>query len=371
MDKRKIILFTVLSWVIVLAAVNFICGRIVGNRYIALDVADGDLSKKIPGYFKPDQDKIILFPGLKEYRVKTNALGFRSVGSFDNSTLNSLTGQYKILALGDSMTFGLYIGDKDTYPYILQESLNREDKNAIVLNAGIGSTTIADHIYYLNKKGLALHPDLVIINFCPNDLEELTGWKGPLYEKMIRENSFSPVKTVKLANFMRVFRKMELAYRYKRWLRKTKDDRTRSILTAGSKKLDDVLYVAAHQYSPEVIADPYQESLKAAWDKYFKAVDEIDDLLKKNNIKFLFFIYPEINTVFDAAPKGNYQDILTAHFKKKKIDYIDLRPIFKKHRQDYLKLYNDPPRDYHLSRYGNSLLVEQIESYLRNVYKNF
>ena len=71
------------------------------------------------------------------------------------------------------------------------------------------------------------------------------------------------------------------------------------------------------------------------------------------------FIYPNIVTVFDGA-KDNYQDILIKHLKKRDIEYVDFLDTFKERKDEYLKLYNQLPRDFHISGYGNQIIAEEL-----------
>jgi lysophospholipase L1-like esterase len=355
-NNVKAVGLTLGVWAIVFVGINFICGLIVQNRYIAVDPINKKTALKSWGYFEPNQQKRILFPGLKEYQVTINPLGFRSVGDDRNISSTDLEGKYRILALGDSMTFGLFVNDEDSYPFRLQQIFKSYHEPVIVLNAGVGSTTITDFLYYLKVKGLQLKPNLVTISFCENDLVEFRD--PPLYERIQAENVTSFFKSVKLMKVMRVFRKLELAYRYRRSTRKIADARVKAILLNESKNLDDILYVAAYQ-SGKQLSDPGSEDLRGAWQKYFAALDETIALLKRERVNLLYVLYPHISTVFEQVAQ-DYQDILIAHLKEQGVDYVDLRPAFKSRKGQYLELYNNLPRDFHLSGKGNQIVAEAI-----------
>lgn len=356
----KTVVFTMLTWAVLLSGINFICGLIVKNRYIAVDPIDYKTALSSWGYFNPNQEKLILFPGIKEYKVTINSLGLRSTAPED-ITLQQIKDRYRILAIGDSITFGQFVDDEDTYPYQLGNILQEENKNAVVLNAGVGWSTITDFLYYLKIKGLGLKPHLVVLSFCENDLHGLDD--EPVYERLKKSVKFSVFKTIKLANFMRIFRKAELQRRYARSTNKIKDVRVREILLKKSKNLDDILYVQA--YEGELPAmDPRHKDLEKSWQKYFANLDEIIALLQANHIDFVFVIYPNIVTVFDKA-KDNYQDILIEYLSKKKVEYVDLLPLFKQHKDQYLTLYHDLPRDFHLGNYGNKLMAEAVYNKIR------
>jgi len=358
--RVKEIIFTIIAWAAVLGLVNFLCGLVVKNRYIAVDAVNARNADRSFGYFAPDQDKIILFPGLKEYRVTINSLGLRDVGG--PQTLPAIKDKYRILTLGDSMTFGLFVDDKDTYPYRLQAILDARGKRAAVLNAGVGGGVLSDYLYYLKVKGLALKPDMVIISFCENDLEGLD--KSPLYERMQNENVSSFGKTLKLTKFMRVFRKIELSYRYQRWLRKTKDERVKTILKEERRDLEDVLWVAAYQGKLPAV-DPAAPELRAAWDKNFAVMAETIELLRRHNIRVVFLIYPNILSVFERT-KSDSQDIWRKFLAGQDVVLVDPLPVFQAHKAEYLQLYNNLPRDFHLSGAGNRLVAEEIFAKISN-----
>lgn len=239
----------------------------------------------------------------------------------------------------------------------------KKNHEAVVFNAGVGSGTISDYLYYLELKGLRFKPDLVLINFCVNDLGELNR-EPPLYEKIKAENIFSLAKTIKLAKLMRLFRRFEVNYKYSRYLGKLKDRKLKDILHKESKDLEDILYARKFQ-AGKVVFDPYNEELNERWQLYFESLAEVINLLKQEKIQFLYIIHPEISTVFDRT-NGKYQDILRGFLDKRKVEYIDLLPIFKAKKEQFLKLYNNPPRDYHLSGYGNQILAQEIYNRIKN-----
>ncbi len=353
-SKGKEVLFTVITWAVILWGINAVCGLIVQNRYIAADMVDEKAAETSYGYFIPNQEKIILFPGLKEYKVTVNNLGLRTTGYKKNLTVDDLNGKYRILTIGDSMTFGLFVDDKDSYPYRLQQLLKKKGKDAVVLNAGVGATTLSDYLYHLKKKGLALKPDLVAISFCENDLNGLD--EAPYYERVKKKSAFDLARTVKLAKFMRVFRKWELARRYRHWIDKKDDPRVQRALREKSEDIGEILYVAEHECGM-LAMDPHNPQLAEKWKAYLKYLDETIRLLQEQNIDILFVFYPNILNVFERA-KGDYHDILIPYLESKGVPYLDLRPAFRARKHEALELYNSLPRDFHLSGKGNQIVAE-------------
>lgn len=56
-------------------------------------------------------------------------------------TPKSASNKPKIIALGDSLTAGFGLAEKESYPYLLQEKLNADGFNYEVVNAGVSGDT--------------------------------------------------------------------------------------------------------------------------------------------------------------------------------------------------------------------------------------
>jgi lysophospholipase L1-like esterase len=143
--------------------------EIVGDQYVSDDILPFTLRK---GY----SATMISMHG-KEARVPVtiNSLGLRGREVSKKKT----SGTKRVLFLGDSFTFGVYVGDKDTYPALfenLKPQLNLES-----LNAGYADGwSPDDHYAWLNGRGFDLEPDVVVYGFfLGNDLDGLDqkNWK--------------------------------------------------------------------------------------------------------------------------------------------------------------------------------------------------
>ncbi len=71
------------------------------------------------------------FPG-QTVEVSTNSLGLRG----REITQDELRTSSRILVLGDSYTFGVYVHDNETYCSVLESSLSQTGRSSLVLNAG-------------------------------------------------------------------------------------------------------------------------------------------------------------------------------------------------------------------------------------------
>lgn len=76
----------------------------------------------------------------------------------------------RVLFLGSSNTLGWGVEEEDTMTALLQETLGEKVQ---IFNAGIGNYNALRYVTLLEKKLLALKPDIVVVNYFVNDAEVL------------------------------------------------------------------------------------------------------------------------------------------------------------------------------------------------------
>ena len=92
------------------------------------------------------------------------AEGFRGTGPFPPKQDDV----FRIMVIGDSLTYGYGINKKFTYPALIEEELAREYK-VEVLNLGVSGQQSEDILRILKNNLTKLEPDLVIYGICHND----------------------------------------------------------------------------------------------------------------------------------------------------------------------------------------------------------
>ena len=96
----------------------------------------------------------------------TDADGFRTNGEPTEAGDSTVT----VLALGDSFTFGLGVADSATWPAQLERRLRERSARPVhVVNTGTVSYGVFQEMDLLRKKGLALHPSVIVQAFYWND----------------------------------------------------------------------------------------------------------------------------------------------------------------------------------------------------------
>jgi len=159
---------------------------------VAIFLAGGELLARLqytpqkyehPGTFIYDKEKV--FALRKNYRgtykdseYSTNSHGYRG----NEISVEKPRNKKRILVVGDSVTFGHGMSDEQTYPYLLEQSLNEyyaeqgEETSVEVINTGVpGNSTYQE--YYDLKRGLKFNPDLIVLQITLNDIiEPYAGW---------------------------------------------------------------------------------------------------------------------------------------------------------------------------------------------------
>lgn len=103
-------------------------------------------------------------------------VSFNRFGLRDRERLMEPTqGTVRILALGDSVTFGQGVAEEQVYPRMTETLLNnsRVDgrPSVEVLNFGIPGYNTVQELAQLRELGLAFRPQVVVVGFLYNDLE--------------------------------------------------------------------------------------------------------------------------------------------------------------------------------------------------------
>lgn len=120
-----------------------------------------------------------LKPNLRDYpvsgRIRSNEIEFFVSTNKDrlrNPPVEPEKEEFRILAIGDSCTFGVGVNDNETWPVQLERIMSRTRPGTVeVINAGVPGYTAYQGKRFLMKEGFLYLPDLVIASFGFNDAE--------------------------------------------------------------------------------------------------------------------------------------------------------------------------------------------------------
>jgi lysophospholipase L1-like esterase len=125
-------------------------------------------------------EEIVQDVGRTEVPIRTNSLGLRSAEVAQPKP----AGVTRVLALGDSVTFGWGLRGEDAYPSQLASLLAtlRPNPRFEVVYAGISGYGTWQQALWLAETGLALQPDVVVVQAHLNDASDnlwgTLGWQG-------------------------------------------------------------------------------------------------------------------------------------------------------------------------------------------------
>ena len=119
--------------------------------------------------FSPGESIKILDPDTgATYRSHANSHGWRD----KDRNYENTRGAYRILVLGDSSTFGAIVPAESIYTRQLEEKLNKNGYNAEVISIAYGGWGTDQELEALMAEGLAYKPNLVLVQFCTNDITD-------------------------------------------------------------------------------------------------------------------------------------------------------------------------------------------------------
>ena len=119
--------------------------------------------------------------------VSINSQGIRAYQDIPLKAENN----FRIICLGDSITFGLDVDDFYTYPAQLEQILKKQiGKTATVevINAGVIAYSSRNCLVYLDKRLIKYQPDLVILEAGFNDALPMISGIGGFHNQILKGN---------------------------------------------------------------------------------------------------------------------------------------------------------------------------------------
>ena len=165
---------------------------------------------------------------------------------------------------------------------------------------------------------------------------------------------------VRNSNTVRALMRFYMLFKLELKLQKIKDPRVEQIMREGSYSLEDIIYAMRRNHYQEVVINPSSVNLKPLWDKYFKSLGETIQLLQSQGIRVVFFIKPQILSMFDEQLETNYEDLVRHFLEKYGVTFVDVTPRFIEERERYRELFVKPPQDFHLGVLGNTIVAEML-----------
>jgi lysophospholipase L1-like esterase len=261
-----------------------------------------------------DQDGCVL--------VQHNSRGFRD----REFPLEKPAGELRVIALGDSFTYGQGVRQDDAWPQVLERSIAAERKGPVeVVNGGFCSGhTPQYYAPWLATDGLAFQPDLVIVGLCLNDLS----FRVPMM-------AYDPAAVSA----------------EEPWLRGS------ALLGLLQRKLAQRRLAAERRdFGAVVRADETEWKLTQA------GLLDMQQRLREKQIGFVVAIFPMLSQLAGSYSYGELHDMVRAFCREHGIACVDLLPKFLGRDEYALWVHAS---DQHPNDVGHRLMAEGIHEFLR------
>jgi hypothetical protein len=285
------------------------------------------------------------------YHVDINSLGLRN----EEIPPQKPQDTYRILAIGDSFTFGLGVNNGEDYPARLETCLNTHLYGPVafqVLNRGIGG--LAPDRYYVSMREAAppLAPDLVLVGYyVGNDIIELldTEWIGEqdgLPERVISKTAIPNL------DGQLTYRQTLPRYR----IPILRDSHTFQLLmewlTHSNQSLQGhvPVYVQFADLFNQIYEPTLSPQLQAPFNESLNMLNAMGDLAAQNDYEVMVLLFPDgYQTVeanwdefVDSPYPANLEDMypqkaIREYLDRQGIAYFDLLPALAGDRGYYFQ----------------------------------
>ena len=320
------------------------------------------------GLYPPNRRMVVDF-GVVPYVIESNSLGFRG----PQIDIQKPPDVFRIAALGDSMTDGFFVDNDATFPYLLQQNLQRQGWSVEVINAAHGGGTIDTEFAMLEEHVLALNPDLVILTWMSNDIDDLmsgtpTQMPGAGFASGPRAAlGWLACHSATSEGLLDVyFRSLSDKYR---WLTR----RSGELILDGRRYRvpGNTDFAQNAQYTlnvagmdGQVIVEPFTPSTEAAIETYLQWLRCMNQLLRDSKVRFVFVYLPAYSQVHVPGSSMRMRDILRGECARLEVPFLDLTPVFQERGQQ--QALHLAPLDYHLNPYGNRVVADALADFLQS-----
>lgn len=205
---------------------------------------------------------------------QTNELGFR-----DRPIFEKTAGVFRILCVGDSVTFGTGVKNEQTFPNVLEKMIQQVAPTGFtidVINAGISAYNAR------NIKGLLQHyidhlkPDVVVYTFVENDLDDSVS-VGPGGRLVSYDPTKSPDEPFIADDFPAV------------WLMRREANREKGLFGRIASLFDNPFEVATNSPPPLLVGSHPETNRR--WRLFEKELEEMNSISQSAGAPLLIFSY--------------------------------------------------------------------------------
>jgi lysophospholipase L1-like esterase len=248
-------------------------------------------------------------------------------------------GTFRVLALGDSFTFGVGVRDEDTFVRRIEAALAK-DGPAEVLNAGVQGYNTRDEVIYLEHRWGHLDPDLVLITFFLNDAYSDAAILNRGEDFDVGGEGASAV-----GRWSRIVEFAEHGWRVR----------------AARSAVEE--HYEAHYFDRGFLENRADDApFRVDWDAARAALARARELADERGFTLAVAIFPELFALDGDYPFEAIHDLVREQCETLSIPVCDLLPAFRGH--DAATLWVDPA-DHHPNAQAHRIAADGITTFLR------
>ncbi len=337
-------------WRILLERLALVCVAIIFALVIvevALRVWDPPISRgRVRSYarFSPEFGWLNR-PGVKGwhvdigYHIRINRHGHRG----PDYPVEKPPGVFRILGLGDSLTFGWGVEEDQIFLNVMKERLLEEGYRVEVLNAAVPAWHSVQSLHYFQKEGVRFQPDLVVMSFFVDDVyyAKIESFlKGEIAQRTREEEAEIARHKGGTASMLRLY---NIWFNYRRLRRASRELIRRN--PYPDFKSERKALRRDFDKDPELVAGVE------------KVVSEWAEIREKLGVPIIFSFIPAGGSLNAPAYQGDSRALRKASLASG-FPFLDVIPLFEK-EPDPRKLYL-LPRDGHVSAAGHAVIGEAL-----------
>jgi lysophospholipase L1-like esterase len=246
---------------------------------------------------------------------------------------------FRILALGDSFTYGAGVSSKETYVKQLEAMLNETPNDRglryEVLNAGVPGYNTHQELIHLREVGLQYNPDMILIGFTQSDAElGFFGMKGVEGRSWLIQVKEWMKNHIALYSFIKL-RLKRLAEHFKAANLGT---------TVGGTAVSPLRLAVDGKTSP-------------GWELCQQSLRDFGTLASERGIPIVLLIYPVLVNLDDTYPFKEVHTLIAKTATDYGMSVVDLLPDFIGQAPSTLWV---SPRDGHPNASANAIAARGI-----------
>jgi lysophospholipase L1-like esterase len=280
--------------------------------------------------------------GVVDEYIKTNSQGLRDV----EHDWKKRDGTFRILALGDSFTFGWGVKLEESFIKQLERQLAREIALPVeTINAGVPGYGLNHYYIYLKHIGIKYQPDVVVLSYFADDLPYSLKEELKPYEEDFPERLQYKGGVLHHSRFYNFITSAAAIVRVRNHATQVDHMRNMEIRRAEWGRYDHPLIMNEGGKGAERIAllEEYLIRIKA--------------IAADSHARLVMMFIPDISHLYHPEYQ-NINRILKQLSGKHEIPFVDMTPIFESTKE--LSTYYLFPKDAHTNTKGHEAMASAL-----------